>query len=537
MYDNDPRFLIDDQGRTNKDLKPLYVSPTIRSEMHGNEPRVVEPVDFDKKQKSLKGSCLMAEITKTKPFKYVSLFAGIGGFETALSRLGGECVFASEIDKYAQKAYDVLYDGSVLHDDVTEIDAQDVPDHDVLVGGFPCQAFSVAGKQGGFNDARGTLFFEAARIIAEKKPQVVMLENVKGLVGHDKGRTLNTIVTALNECGYAVDFEVLNSKYFGVPQNRERIFIIGILNEKHGEWTVVNDKGRKDAVAKGKRRIAKLDGVKTFNFDWPEQAEVTMRLRDVLEDEVDERFYLSDEKTAKLVENLRDREKYSLAERASDDVNACYSPEIATKNQNGRRIKPNDDPMCALTNRDRHGVVEPYIVDGKNSFGNSYKVFDEGIAPTCLSNDFKEPKKVVEPQVFGNLNHYANDQMNRVYAPDGVSPTVTVVSGGGREQKVAVGAVNNYGTVKAIGNVSTTIDANYHKGFDNHGQRTGVITNEYRIRKLTPRECFRLQAFTDAQHDALEAAGISNSQRYKLAGNAVTVNVVEAIGQNLLSYL
>jgi DNA (cytosine-5)-methyltransferase 1 len=356
-----------------------------------------------------------------------------------------------------------------LHGDITQIDAKDVPDCDVLVGGFPCQSFSVAGKRGGFDDARGTLFFEVARILAEKKPKVVLLENVKGLVGHDKGRTLNTIVTALNECGYTVDFEVLNSKYFGVPQNRDRIFIVGVLNGEQAEWHEVNDNKRKDVVAKGKRRIAALPGVRTFNFDWPAQEEVTTRLRDVLEDDVDERFYLSEKKTAAMVENLREREKEYLDERNPDDINACYSPDIAKKNQNGRRIKPNDDPMCALTGRDRHGVVEPVI--------------------------------------FG---------------------------GGGREQKVAIEQFTQGG------GVSCCVDANYSKGTApgdvGKGRRTHVLEPQptYRIRKLTPRECFRLQGFADAQHDALEHAGISNSQRYKLAGNAVTVNVIEALGERLL---
>src|SRR5690606_25435908 len=138
-------------------------------------------------------------------FNYVSLFSGIGGFEQALNELGGNCVLASEIDKFANQAYEALY-GHPTAGDITAIAAEDVPDHDVLVGGFPCQAFSVAGKRGGFEDARGTLFFEVARIAATKQPRVLLLENVKGLVSHDKGRTLDTIVQTLNDIGYTVDF-------------------------------------------------------------------------------------------------------------------------------------------------------------------------------------------------------------------------------------------------------------------------------------------------------------------------------------------
>src|SRR5699024_248840 len=130
----------------------------------------------------------------TNRFTYVSLFSGVGGFEQALDSLGGTCVFASEFDKFAAQAYETLYGEDVLHGDITEIDAEDVPNHDVLVGGFPCQAFSVAGQRKGLEDARGTLFFEIARIAKEKQPKALLLENVKGLVNHDKGNTLDLMI-------------------------------------------------------------------------------------------------------------------------------------------------------------------------------------------------------------------------------------------------------------------------------------------------------------------------------------------------------
>src|SRR5690625_4960046 len=167
-------------------------------------------------------------------FTYASLFSGIGGFEQALNKFGGECVFASEIDKFAAQAYETLY-GHKPAGDITKIDAKDIPDHDLLVGGFPCQSFSVAGKRKGFDDTRGTLFFDVARVAKEKQPKVVWIENVKGLVNHDKGRTLDVMIETLNEIGYTVDFDVLNSKYFGVPQNRERIFIVAIRDDRSEE--------------------------------------------------------------------------------------------------------------------------------------------------------------------------------------------------------------------------------------------------------------------------------------------------------------
>src|SRR5699024_8502905 len=187
-------------------------------------------------------------------FTYVSLFSGIGGFEQALNKLGGTCVFASEFDKFAQQSYTALYGDEQLHGDITKICEKDVPEHDLLVGGFPCQSFSVAGNRGGFDDARGTLFFEVARIAKEKQPKALLLENVKGLVGHDKGKTLDTIIKTLNDIGYRVDFEVLNSKFFGVPQNRERIFIVAVREDLVDNEAWTNVKGA-TVVPKGKRRI------------------------------------------------------------------------------------------------------------------------------------------------------------------------------------------------------------------------------------------------------------------------------------------
>src|SRR5690625_3444256 len=252
-------------------------------------------------------------------FTYVSLFSGIGGFEQALDKLEGECVFASEHDpkmktQWAAKAYEVLY-GIEPAGDITQIDAKDVPDHDLLVGGFPCQAFSLAGKRKGFEDTRGTLFFDIARIAAEKKPKALLLENVKGLVNHDKGNTLDTMIQTLNDIGYIVDFDVLNSKYFGVPQNRERIFIVAIRKDlvEAEPFSEEATKGQ-TIVPKGKRRIGEWADV--FNFDFPEQAEVTTRLRDILETDVYEKYYLDEEKTARLVKQVEalENNKQTLVE-------------------------------------------------------------------------------------------------------------------------------------------------------------------------------------------------------------------------------
>jgi DNA (cytosine-5)-methyltransferase 1 len=199
-------------------------------------------------------------------FKFIDLFAGIGGFRIAMQNLGGECVFTSEIDKHAQKTYQTNF-GDMPHGDITKIDEKDIPNHHILCAGFPCQAFSIAGRRGGFNDIRGTLFFDVARIIKEKQPKAFFLENVKGLMSHEKGQTLATILNVLREdLGYFVPKpEIINAKNFGVPQNRERIFIVGFHRD-----TMIN------------------------NFEYPETINDKVVFEDVRESSVvDTRYYLS----------------------------------------------------------------------------------------------------------------------------------------------------------------------------------------------------------------------------------------------------
>ena len=160
------------------------------------------------------------------------MFAGIGGFRSGLERVGGfECVGYCEIDKFAKQAYEALYDTSkeVYYDDARKIIPEDLPDIDLICGGFPCQSFSIAGKRRGFEDARGTMFFEIARIAAVKRPRYLLLENVPGLLSHDEGRTFAAILTALDDLGYDVAWQVLNSANFGVAQARKRVFIVGFL--------------------------------------------------------------------------------------------------------------------------------------------------------------------------------------------------------------------------------------------------------------------------------------------------------------------
>ncbi|WP_405414501.1 DNA cytosine methyltransferase [Maribacter sp. Asnod1-A12] len=205
---------------------------------------------------------------KKPKFKFIDLFAGIGGFRLALQNLGGKCVFTSEWDKYSKLTYEANF-GEIPFGDITKEETKSyIPDNfDVLCAGFPCQAFSIAGKKGGFEDTRGTLFFDVAEIIKRKRPKAIFLENVKGLRSHDKGKTLATILNVLrNELDYFVpEPEVINAKNYGVPQNRERIFIVGF---------------RKDL------------GVTNFNY--PKPTDKTKVLEDILEpEEVSVKYYLS----------------------------------------------------------------------------------------------------------------------------------------------------------------------------------------------------------------------------------------------------
>ena len=167
--------------------------------------------------------------------KFFDMFSGIGGFRSGLEALDGfECIGYCEIDKYAKKAYEAIYDteGELYFEDARTIDPKDLPDIDLIVGGFPCQSFSICGKRGGFEDARGTLFFEIARIAEVKRPKYLLLENVPGLLNHDSGRTFATILSTLDELGYDVTWQVLNSKDYGVPQARRRVYIVGYNREK-----------------------------------------------------------------------------------------------------------------------------------------------------------------------------------------------------------------------------------------------------------------------------------------------------------------
>lgn len=158
-------------------------------------------------------------------YRFIDLFAGIGGFHLALESFGAECVYANEWDRFAQEVYHRNF-GIMPEGDITKVDETQIPDHDILCAGFPCQAFSISGKRLGFNDSRGTLFFDVARIVKEKRPRVVFMENVKNFASHDGGNTIKVVEATMRELGYSFHYAVLNAVDYGVPQKRERVYMV-----------------------------------------------------------------------------------------------------------------------------------------------------------------------------------------------------------------------------------------------------------------------------------------------------------------------
>ena len=169
--------------------------------------------------------------------RFIDLFGGIGGFRYGLEKADSrfKCVWYCDQDKYAVQTYNKNFGESYRPTNIRKVDTERIPEFDMLCAGFPCQAFSIAGRREGFYDTRGTLFFEIARIVKDKRPSYLLLENVKGLLNHDEGKTFNVIIQTLEELGYSTQWMVLNSKFFGVPQNRERVFIIGRIREESGQ--------------------------------------------------------------------------------------------------------------------------------------------------------------------------------------------------------------------------------------------------------------------------------------------------------------
>lgn len=414
--------------------------------------------------------------------KFIDLFSGIGGFRSALELNRHECLAFAEIDKYARKSYKAIYNTENEQEwhDVTRITDDDFRyfkgKADIIVGGFPCQAFSIAGNRKGFEDTRGTLFFEIARAIKEIQPSYVLLENVKGLFSHDGGRTFGTIIQALDELGFITEWGLFNSKYWGVPQNRERVYILATRKDKYKEPLLFN--------------LVK------------QQTEVTTRLIDVLEDEVDEKYYLSEEKTRKLTLDHDFGKTLAAPVLAPDRIN---------KSQNGRRFKEDGEPMFTLTAQDRHGIAI------REATKQGYAIAEQGDSvnvsyPTSTTRRGRVVKQVAQTLQAGEVNQgVVTKEIGLIQPKDREYKN----KGKKREETIELSKEN--------------ISPSLRSGI----QAERVIENRSLIRKLTPLECWRLQGFTDEQFHKAKDSGVSNSQLYKQAGNSVTVNVVDAIIKQL----
>ena len=258
-------------------------------------------------------------IRENSKFKFIDLFAGMGGFRLAFESHGCTCVFSSEIDKFARETYYNNF-GEYPNGDITRIESKDIPDFDILCAGFPCQPFSIAGKRLGFEDTRGTLFFEVARIIKDKKPSAFLLENVKGIVSHDKGNTIQVIENTLKQLGYKIKWKVLNALKYGVPQNRERWYCIGIREN------LINSE----------------------EIAFPDECKLKYDLTDIIQDVVDESYKISE----RCVENIKyhvdlnnvDVNEYTLAYEVRPSkcqfANSLYSPCLTAKMGTGGNNVP-----------------------------------------------------------------------------------------------------------------------------------------------------------------------------------------------------
>lgn len=378
--------------------------------------------------------------------RFLDLFSGIGGFRLGMEPAGHKCVGYCEIDKYARASYQAIHDteGEIDYKDITEVTNEEFRKLrgkvDVICGGFPCQAFSIAGNQLGFEDARGTLFYEIARAAEQVKPRYLFLENVRNLLSHDKGKTFERMLKILDELGYDAEWQVLNSKNFGVPQNRERVFIIGHLR---GECTYrVFPIRREDEKLNTNGEIKQIGNIgKSDNFGGNPQVTRVYDINGI-------------SPTLNTMQG---------GGREPKIVVPVLTPDRVEKRQNGRRFKTNGEPMFTITTQDRHGVLV------KEATKQGYAVADVGD-----SINFSHPNS-----------------------------------------KTRRGRVG-----KNIANTLLTSD------------EQGVVLSDYKIRKLTPRECWRLQGFPDWAFDKAQEVN-SNSQLYKQAGNSVTVNVIEEIAKRL----
>lgn len=481
--------------------------------------------------------------------KFLDLFAGIGGFRLGLEQAGHECVGFCEIDKFARQSYKAIHntEGEREYHDITTVSNEEWRTLrgtvELICGGFPCQAFSIAGKRKGFLDeTRGTLFFEIARAAEQIKPRTLFLENVRGLLSHDKGRTFRTIISTLDELGYDAEWQILNSKNFGVPQNRERVFIIGHLRGERGR-EVFPIRG-KDEYLDSKINNA---GVIPYGTGGIPQQRAVVKSNGI--------------SPALLATGYKDPQKIMVLNKENGmprETNRVYSseglsptlntmqgggrepkiaipvltPDRAEKRQNGRRFKENGDPMFTLTAQDRHGVAV------KEATKQGYAIAEQGDSINFSVPNSKTRRGRVGKQVAQTLDTSCNQAVvvknplkgktkngwhfeQNVFDVEGLARTLKAGGGSGNIPKIVQKprGYNKGGEHE----ISPTLSSNsWHEN--------NLLKSGMRIRKLTPRECWRLQGFPDWAFDKAQEVN-SNSQLYKQAGNSVTVPVIYEIAR------
>lgn len=404
--------------------------------------------------------------------KYLDMYSGIGGFRSALDALGGfECVGFCEIDPYAKRAYETLYDtkGERYFEDARNIDPDDLPDIDLICAGFPCQSFSIAGKQRGFDDTRGTLFFEVARIAAAKRPALLFLENVRNLLSHDKGRTFETILEVLDDIGYDVSWTVLNSANFGVPQSRNRVFITGFLRGRcAGEIFAFSQTNPKTL----EQRLPGREGNRVYAADGLAITQTSSAGGFA-------------GRTGLYVIPIKSKTKsgYQLA-LPYDSIDTAYA------DMNSRRGRVGAELAHTLTTSSTQAV---YLID----MNESPKLTELARCITARQDSGISKRKAEHSGVLVIVKEVTPDEIKEL---NGIK-------------------AEESNTDKTVGLLILSNEEGH--------QFIGYI------RKLTPRECWRLQGFTDAQFDKVKSVGISDSQLYKMAGNAVTVPAVFAVAREL----
>lgn len=410
--------------------------------------------------------------------KYLDMFSGIGGFRSGLEKVGGfKCVGYCEIDEYARRAYEALYDtkGEMCFENARTINPDMLPDVDVICGGFPCQSFSIAGKRRGFDDIRGTLFFEIARIAAVKKPALLFLENVPGLLSHDKGRTFATILNALDEIGYDVSWTQLNSANFGVPQSRNRVFITGFLRGKcRGEVFAFSETNPKTIV----RRVPGSEGNRVYSADG---LSVTL----------------------------------TAGGGGGGGKTGLYLIPIPVKSKTKSGYQfafPNDSiDVSYLTMNSRRGRVGSEIAHTLTTNSTQAFYFIDMNPNAKLT----QLARCITARQDSGISHRHGEH----------SGVMVILKELTADELVSIGdTFHNYWTFENPNKETVTAmiivdeNGNFFVGY---------------IRRLTPRECFRLQGFTDEQFDKVKALGMSDARLYKMAGNAVSVPVITAIGEQL----